>query len=82
MKVAKDDKEKAQIGARVRTARDVRALTQQELADAVGITPQQLSRIENRHMRPRPQTIHRLAGALGVPVEQLTGAEELLLSSR
>ncbi len=77
MKVAKGSKEKARIGARVRTARDVRALTQQELADKVGIAPQQLSRIENGHMRPRPQTIRRLAEALGVPVEQITGAEEL-----
>ncbi len=82
MKVAKGSKEKVRIGARVRKLRDTRALTQQELADAVGIAPQQLSRIENGHMRPRPQTIRRLAEALDVPVEQITSGEELLSRRR
>ncbi len=65
------------VGARIRAARKGRALEQRHVATRSGITPEQLSRIENGHMEPRPKTIRHLAEALDVPVETLTGAEGL-----
>ncbi len=72
------DRQTGEIGARVRAVREGRALTQQEVAERSGLGPEQISRIENGRRRPRAKTLRKLAEALGVAVEKLTGAEELL----
>ncbi len=74
------DRQTGEIGARVRAVREGRALTQQEVAERSGLGPEQISRIENGRRRPRAKTLRKLAEALGVAVEKLTGAEELLSS--
>jgi len=48
-------------------------LTQQQLADAVGITPSQISRYESGQAKPRRTVLFKLATALGVTAEQLSG---------
>lgn len=62
------------IGLRIARWRDIARMTQQELADAVEISREYLSRIENGH---KPVTDRRLlyafATALGVSVTDLTG---------
>ncbi|MEN3609295.1 helix-turn-helix transcriptional regulator [Plantactinospora sp. ZYX-F-223] len=62
------------IGLRIARWRDIARLTQQELADTVGISREHLSRVENGH---KPVTDRRLlyafATALGVSVTDLTG---------
>ncbi len=68
-----------QIGARLRALREGRALTQGEVAERAGMkTTTVISRIEHGLVQPRAKTLRRLAEALGVAVEKLTGAEELL----
>ncbi len=53
------------FGERVRQLREVRRWTQERLAEAAGLTPVQLSRIENGANEPKLTTILRLARALG-----------------
>lgn len=55
------------IGQRLRTARERRFMTQEDLSAQTGITEATISRIENDRgeRRPRLATIKRLADALG-----------------
>lgn len=62
------------LGEVLETARRAHGLTQAELAARVGITQAALSRYENDLRDPDPETLARLAGALGVTPEFLTGA--------
>lgn len=52
-------------------------LTQQQLADAVGITPSQISRYESGQAKPRKTILFKLATALGVSVADLNPAQHL-----
>jgi len=56
---------------RLRTWREYRSLTQQELADKIGLTRVALARIESGTSQPRPSTRRALAKALGIRVEEL-----------
>lgn len=62
------------IGARVREARLGRSLTQAELAERAGISTDALVKAERGHRRPYPANLRKIAEALGVAVEYLTGA--------
>ena len=59
------------IGTRIIQLRDQKGLTQQELSDRTGLAASYLSRIENRHLEPRPQTLRKIALALGVPMSEI-----------
>jgi transcriptional regulator with XRE-family HTH domain len=50
-------------------------ITQQELGDAAGVSPSQISRYEAGHAMPRKTVLRKLAGALGVTVEELQGVQ-------
>jgi transcriptional regulator with XRE-family HTH domain len=50
--------------------RTQKGLTQQEISRRTGLAGSYLSRIENRHLEPRPTTLRRIAEALGVPVSE------------
>jgi len=58
------------LGTRVMQIRTQKGLTQQEISRRTGLAGSYLSRIENRHIEPRPTTLHRIAEALGVPVSE------------
>jgi len=61
-------------GARIRTAREARGLTQHELADAAGLTAQAIALLEDAPDRlsdPSLTQLRLLAAALGVPVAEL-----------
>lgn len=47
-------------------------LTQQELGDAIGVSPSQISRYEAGQAMPRKTMLRKLAEALGVTIDQLT----------
>jgi transcriptional regulator with XRE-family HTH domain len=61
--------------------RNQKDLSQRELSQRSGIAASYLSRIENRHLEPRPKTLRKIAQVLGVPLaeffqdhdEKLTG---------
>jgi transcriptional regulator with XRE-family HTH domain len=59
------------IGDNVRYWRARRALTQSQLAEAAGLTLSTVNRIERGIAKPHPTTIHKLAVALGVGVEEI-----------
>jgi len=60
---------------RLKELRKLRALSQQELAEAAGIGRATLSRIERAETGAHGRTLRRLANALGVGVEELVRAE-------
>lgn len=59
------------IGTRIIQARNQRNMSQSELGRRTGIAGSYLSRIENRHIDPRPTTLRKIAAALGVPLSEL-----------
>jgi transcriptional regulator with XRE-family HTH domain len=60
------------IGERVRELRRRKALTQGQLAEAVGRNRSTISLIEANHNYPQPGTIQKIADVLDVPPEALT----------
>jgi transcriptional regulator with XRE-family HTH domain len=58
------------IGTRVMQIRNQKGVSQRELSERSGIAGSYLSRIENRHLEPRPKTLRRIAEALEVPVAE------------
>lgn len=52
----------------VRRLRKLKGLTQVELAELAGVSAYTITEIETGHREPRPSTLRKLAGALGVEV--------------
>ncbi len=65
-------KTQGNIGENVRALRLRRALTQEELGGAAGVSTAGITKIELGRRVPRPTTLRKIADALRVPVEQLT----------
>jgi len=59
------------IGTRIIQLRNQKGLTQQQLSELTGLAASYLSRIENRHLEPRPQTLSKIAAALGITVSEI-----------
>lgn len=59
------------IGTRLIQLRNQKGMTQQRLSDLTGLAPSYLSRIENRHLEPRPLTLRKIASALGVSISDI-----------
>jgi putative transcriptional regulator len=58
------------IRNRVKELRALRGITQQDLADQVGVTRQTVIAIEQDKYSPSLETAFKVALALGVPLEQ------------
>jgi putative transcriptional regulator len=58
-------------GAKIRKLREAKGITQEELADAVGMMRNNISRIEAAKHRPTLETLERIAKALKVSVADL-----------
>lgn len=56
----------------VRVFREHRGLTQAELAEGAGISVPYLSQIEARRRRPSTAVLQRIAGRLGITIDDLT----------
>lgn len=63
-----------QVGSKVKELRERRGMTQSRLAEAAGMTSDEVSRIERGVREPRFGTLERLADALGVAVAELFSA--------
>jgi transcriptional regulator with XRE-family HTH domain len=59
------------IGTRIIQLRNQKGMTQKEMSDRTGLAGSYLSRIENRHLEPRPHTLRKIAAALEVQVSEL-----------
>jgi transcriptional regulator with XRE-family HTH domain len=64
-----------QIGRSLREQRMRRFMTQEQLAQAAGISARQLVRIERNQAEPRFSTILKLAAALGVEPSELVDSK-------
>lgn len=64
------------VGARVRLARKTLGMSQQALAEAVGITFQQIQKYERGANRISASMLIKVARALGTPVAELFGAND------
>lgn len=71
-----DDKHLAKtIGGAAKTARVALGYTQEDAADAIGVSTEFFSRIERGRTLPSVPTLRRLAEALQVSVDKLLGFE-------
>jgi transcriptional regulator with XRE-family HTH domain len=61
------------IGENLRRLRERRYLTQRELAEQAGVSPDTILKLEKNRWEPRLRTIRRLAEALDVHPDELTG---------
>ena len=61
------------VGARIRLLRKVRGLSQQALAEAAGVTFQQMQKYERGANRVSASMLTRIAKTLGVPVAEMFG---------
>jgi len=59
------------IGANIRNERVLRGLTQQQLAEKMGIHPARISEAERGLHEPRVGRLQQIARALNVPFNQL-----------
>ena len=59
------------VGERIQIAREERCMTQRELAEAIGCTPQHISAIERGAKTPTLETFVAIATALQVPADVL-----------
>lgn len=61
-----------ELGQRIRSARELRGMTQKQAAQAAGIATDMISRLENgRYQSPGLRTLLRIADGLGAPVPEL-----------
>lgn len=61
------------VGARIRLLRKLRGLSQQSLAEAAGVTFQQIQKYERGSNRVSASMLSRIAGALDTPVAEMFG---------
>ncbi|HLH13823.1 MAG TPA: helix-turn-helix transcriptional regulator, partial [Solirubrobacteraceae bacterium] len=65
-----------EIGTRLRERREALGLTQQALAEELGVTHQHVSRLESGRAMPSLDLVVRLAARFGITTDELlTGAE-------
>jgi len=64
------------IGQRIRQRRESLKLTQKQLADALGLTPQHISAIEQDKRLPSIQSLAKFAEQLGVNIDYLVTGKE------
>ena len=62
-------------GSRIKIARERQGVTQAELAEKMGVTPQTISQYERNIINPKPETIKKFADALGVDARWLEVGE-------
>jgi len=59
------------LGKRIQELRKEKNISQEKLAERVGIEPNNLSRIENGRNYPTPENLAKIASALKVSVDKL-----------
>lgn len=67
------------LGAAVRTARVRAGLTQEDVAERIGMASEVYGRMERGQMLPRVENLRRLCLVLNVPPHELLGLESMVL---
>jgi transcriptional regulator with XRE-family HTH domain len=73
---------KHELAQRMRAARTRAGKSQDEIAEAAGVSLRQYNRYETAHSAPREKQIPSLAAALGVPVEHLDEPQQQTVIER
>ena len=68
------------LGQRIRKRRQILKITQQELAQALGTTPQHISAIEQDKGAPSLSLLPKLAEELGVSIDYLVSGKEGIIA--
>jgi len=68
------------LGQRIRKRRQILKVTQQELAQALGMTPQHISAIEQDKGAPSLTLLPKLADELGVSTDYLLSGKEGIIT--
>lgn len=68
------------FGANLKSIREAKLMTQEELAEKAGVSRVMISMYENGTAEPSAKTKDALCGALGVSARQLEGTADELLS--
>jgi transcriptional regulator with XRE-family HTH domain len=61
------------IGNRLKEAREALGMTQEDLADKIGVQPLQINRYEHEKNKPSSEIILKMAEALSVSTDYLVG---------
>jgi len=72
--------EQVSLGKRIKERRQALKITQQELAQGLGITPQHISAIEGDKWAPSITLLPKLAEELGVSVDHLVSGKESVIT--
>lgn len=67
------------LNVKVCRLRELRALSQRELAARAKLSTTTVNRIECGECRPMPRTVRKLAAALGVTIEELLAEQPRLI---
>ena len=62
---------KEKLGKRIKELRKEKGLTQENLAELIGIEPPNISKLEKGNHFPQPENIEKIATALNVSVKSL-----------
>ena len=62
-----------QLGSRIRQARDRAGLTQEQLAERIGVSRTAIARYESGEIEPKLHNLAAIALALGVSCDELLG---------
>lgn len=67
------------VGENIRIVRDLRGISQQFLADEIGISQKQLSKIENGQVSPTFLLVEKICEKLDISLQELLRLNELLV---
>ena len=70
---------KMDIGENIRKVRDLKGFSQQALAESIGLSQKQLSRIETNQVSPTFDTLEKICEALGITLKNLLQFNEDLV---
>ena len=60
------------VGENIKNARKKAGLTQKELGQKIGLSYQSIAQWENNLRKPKPETLQKLANALGITIWELS----------
>jgi transcriptional regulator with XRE-family HTH domain len=69
-----------ELGGLIKAQRLTRQMSLRALGNALGVTPAYVADIEANRRQPSSELRHRIAGVLGIPVEELQAADNRLTS--
>lgn len=74
--------EKGALGNAIRKARIENGLSQEKLAEMIGITPTHLKHIESEHRKPSIEVLFQIAAILHMSIDNIIFQQETLVQYR